>query len=675
MNSWYTAQELAGLTGLPTTPRAIRSLAQRAGWEGQRRIGSKAIEYAFATLPKETQAALIAASVAEAQPEQAAENLPITAERDAVSASRLTENQRSVMDARLAFVREIERLSLAISQQRAIMTLVDAARDGTLSPYLADRVIRANDRKTADRSLSERTLKRWLADYRTHGEAGLAPARRQADMAVPDWAPAFLRWYQRPTKPTVEAAYAEFAQVHQGERPSIHQVRRWLAKLSPEAREAGRRTPQELKALQPFRRRLTKNLLPCDVITADGHCFDAEVLNPRTGKPYRPEITTIIDVATRRILGISIGEAESTIGVMDALRDAVTRGGMFAVFYVDNGSGFANDTVREVVERLGGTMTHALPYNSQARGLVERVHKTIWVNSAKKLPSYIGADMDKHAGTKVHRISRKQLREQGTTRLIPTLAEFLPGVEYEIEQYHNRPHRGLPKIRDPKTLALRHMSPNEAWEAAIANGWEPMRAPAHIATDLLRPQIVRPVRRGEIALHGHRYFLESLRDLHGEEVRVGYDVRDASRVWVYTLDGEHLGEALVDGNASDYMPKAVIEQAYERREKGQMKRALDKLENLTGQRVELVSEPVIDYSQEQLAAARQHAARLAAPVPDPFKVPDDAMARYRLWQRLDTRLQAGESLSDEEALWHQRYPEHPDYHAIRRVFEHAVPAR
>lgn len=676
MRNWYTAQELAGLSGMPGTERGVRKLADREGWEGQRRLGSKAIEYAFAVLPPETQAALLAAQVnAEPTPAPAPVTAPApaAAERDKLPASRLSDDQRSVMTARLAFVREIERMSQVVTQQRAIETLIGLARSGDLSPYLAERVARANDRKTEDRSLSERTLKRWLADYRKHGEAGLAPARRQKDMSVPDWAADFLRCFQRPTKPSVEAAYAEFAGKCQGERPSIHQVRRFLNKLSPETREAGRRTPQELKALQPFRRRTTKHLFPCDVFTADGHKFDAEVLNPRTGKPYRPETTTVIDVATRRILGISIGEAESTIGVMDALRDAVQRGGMFAIFYVDNGSGFANDTVREVVDRLGGTMTHALPYNSQARGLVERAHQTIWVNAAKKLPSYIGADMDKHAGTKVHRLSRKQLRETGSTRLIPTFAEFMAGVEYEIEVYNSRPHRGLAKIRDPQSGAPRHMSPMEAWEAARAEGWEPMLAPAELVADLMRPQVVRKTLRGEIAWAGHRYFLGALREHHGEEIRIAYDVRDASRLWVRTLEGELLGEALIDGNASDYMPKPMIEQAYEKREQGQMARALDKLETLTGKRVELVapsSAPSAQLSDEQLAAAQRYA-QLAAPVREAFEVPSDAMARYRLWQQLEARVQAGEELTEEEARWHGRYPNHPDFAAIRRVFEHA----
>ena len=673
MRNWYTAQELAGLLGMPGTARSVKARAQRERWAGQRRLGSKAIEYAFAVLPSETQAALIAASVASEAPTAVSEQSEST-QRDAKNASRLSEKQRSVMTARLAFVREIERMSQTISQQRAILALVELAKNDQLSPYLTELLVRANDRKTEDRSLSERTLKRWLGDYRKQGETGLAPARGGKDMGVPDWAKDFLRCFQRPTKPSVEASYAEFVAKCQGERPSIYQVRRFLNKLSPEAREAGRRTPQELKALQPFRRRTTKNMFPCDVFTADGHKFDAEVLNPRTGKPYRPETTTVIDVATRRILGISIGVAEPTIGVMDALRDAITRGGMFAIFYVDNGSGFANSAVREVVDRLGGTMTHALPYNSQARGLIERVHQTIWVNAAKKLTSYIGADMDKHAGTRVHRVSRKQLRETGTTRLLPTFSEFMSGVEFEIEAYNDRPHRGLEKIRDPETGKLRHMSPNEAWEEARAEGWEPMLAPAELVHDLMRPQVIRPTRRGEVTWANQRYFLDALRDLHGEEIRVAYDVRDASRVWVRTLEGELLGEALLDGNASDYMPKPLIEQAYEKREQGQMKRALDKLETLTGKRVEMIaptSAPSAQLTSEEMNVARQFASDLLKPVAE-FDVPADAMARYRLWKQLERRIAAGDQLSEPEARWHSRYQHHPDFSAVQRVFDYTA---
>nr|WP_282443276.1 Mu transposase C-terminal domain-containing protein [Pseudomonas sp. B329] len=192
---------------------------------------------------------------------------------------------------------------------------------------------------------------------------------------------------------------------------------------------------------------------------------------------------------------------------------------------------------------------------------------------------------------------------------------------------------------------------------------------------MLRPQVVRKTHRGEISWAGERYALEALGNFHGKQVRVAYDVRDSSRIWVRTMAGEMIGEAKLNGNSSDYIAPSIIEQGYVKQAKGQFKQTVAKLESLTGKRVELVAEPVVDYSQAQLTAARQHAVRLAAPSHDQFKLPSDSMSRYRLWQRLNARQQAGESLSEEEALWHQHYPKHPDYQAIRRVFEHAMPAR
>jgi putative transposase len=57
------------------------------------------------------------------------------------------------------------------------------------------------------------------------------------------------------------------------------------------------------------------------------------------------------------------------------------------------------------LSRLNITVSHALPYNSQGKGVIERSHKTLWVNAAKNLPTYIGKDMDAEAvksSTKSH---------------------------------------------------------------------------------------------------------------------------------------------------------------------------------------------------------------------------------------------------------------------------------
>lgn len=672
MISWFTAQELAGLPGMPGSARAIQ-LKGKEHWPGRKRVGTKATEYPLTVLPAETQAALIAKAL-HVDSEKAAEVSPSgpASGRDCKSTSRLNEKQTRVMLARLAFCRHIERMCAVMSQKDAISELVRQAVDGSLDPYLQDRVSLANDRISIDRSLSERTLKRWLSVWRAadRDEIALAPLRQRASLDMPDWSTAFLRCYQRPTKPSVAASYAEFSTAWTGTVPSIHAVQRFLKKLSPDALNRGRMSPQELKALQPFRRRSTKNLFPGDVYTADGHKFDAEVINPITGKPYRPEITTVLDVATRRVVGFSVGEAESAIGVLDALRGAV-RECMFAIFYVDNGSGFANDSVREVVDRLGGTMTHSLPYNSQARGLSERGHQTIWVRAAKKVTSYIGADMDKHAGTKVHRIGRKQLRENGSTRLIPEFVVFMDGVEREVAEYNQTPHRGLEKIRDPQTGNLRHLSPDEAWQQAIDEGWAPMQASERMVEALIRPQTTRTTRRGEIQWAGATYFLSDLTAFHGQEIRMAYDVRDAGRVWAYSIEGELIGEALLDGNSTDYMPMTMVEQAREKRLQGQYKRAIDKVETLTGNRVEMIApttSPSANLPASELTAALEFAREMQAQQPI-FEIPGNDVERYRLWKKLDERQAAGEVLNADEARWWERYATHPDLIYQRELME------
>ncbi|MGE7992519.1 Mu transposase C-terminal domain-containing protein [Pseudomonas sp. NPDC089554] len=677
MRNWLTAQELAGKPGLPGTVPGVRKVAVRENWHSQKRAGTKAIEYAFSDLPAETQAALLSQAVAAVTE---GTHAPIPAELPALtearpvssSAAKLNARQKAVMTARLAFIREIERLSAVVSQKAAIAILVKHAQEGQLSPYLQQRVQLANDRKTAERGLSERTLKRWLAAWRAAGqdEAALAPIRQRASLEVPEWLPSFLRCYQRPTKPSVAASYAEFASSWDKQTPSIHVVQRFLKKLSPDALNMGRMSPQELKSLQAFRRRSTESLFPGDVYTADGHKFDAEVVNPLTGKPYRPEITTVLDVATRRVVGISVGESESAFGVLDALRDAV-RECMFAVFYVDNGSGFDNEVIREVVDRLGGTMQHSLPYNSQARGLSERGHQTIWVRAAKKLTSYIGADMDKHVATKVHRLGRRDLKEHGKSRLLPEFGVFMAGVEHEIAHYNSAPHRGLGRIRDPETGVSRHMSPDEAWSAAIEEGWSPIAAPADLVESLMRPQAIRTTRRGEVSWAGNNYFMADLTALHGQEIRIAYDVRDASRVWTYTLDGELIGPAKLDGNSSDYMPRTMMEIARDKRQQGQLNRAVNKVETLTGHRVEMIApnvSPSANLPVEALEAARDYAAAIVHAQPK-FNIPGDDVARYRLWVQLEKRKTAGEELTADEAKWHERYPSHPDFVAMKQVFQ------
>ncbi|HGN0869511.1 Mu DNA-binding protein [Providencia alcalifaciens] len=57
---WFTAKELAGLEGLPSSPQGINLMARREGWKSRRKRGvqGKAVEYYMESLPSEIQGQL-----------------------------------------------------------------------------------------------------------------------------------------------------------------------------------------------------------------------------------------------------------------------------------------------------------------------------------------------------------------------------------------------------------------------------------------------------------------------------------------------------------------------------------------------------------------------------------------------------------------------------------------
>lgn len=58
VKKWYSASELAGLPGMPTTDRRAREKAKRLNWASRPARGKKGSEFAFSNLPDETKAHL-----------------------------------------------------------------------------------------------------------------------------------------------------------------------------------------------------------------------------------------------------------------------------------------------------------------------------------------------------------------------------------------------------------------------------------------------------------------------------------------------------------------------------------------------------------------------------------------------------------------------------------------
>ena len=344
----------------------------------------------------------------------------------------------------------------------------------------------------------------------------------------------------------------------------------------------------------PYVTRTTDDMWPTTVYTADGKTFDAEIEDPVSHNAIRPEITTVMDLVTRKVVGISLGRSENQKSVAEALRRSCVAHGICAIFYVDRGPGYRNEAmdadVSGLMGRLGITKAHAAPYGSQAKGRIERIQHTIWDRLAKRLPTYIGADMDKEAGDKIHKLTRREIREYGRSRALPTWAEFVKLCEDMVAEYNAKPHTSLPQIRDPETGKLRHMSPNECWEAHVVRGFEPVTVDPAEADDLFRPYEIRTTRRGEVLWNTNKYFDHALAPYHETKVMVGYDYHQADRVWVREFDketaqpGKLICVARFMANAERYFPVSYEQQAIENRAKGQLKRLERKIEAVEAER-------------------------------------------------------------------------------------------
>ncbi|MBT0666380.1 Mu transposase C-terminal domain-containing protein [Geobacter pelophilus] len=495
--------------------------------------------------------------------------------------------QRQVMDARLYFIRLIERAAPAIGVNKAIRTIVTQAVDGTLPIDATSMIELANARKGEGRTLSYDGMMKWWSTWIKAGKdpAALAP-KSVEKFTLPPWGAAFLACYQQPQKPTVAGALEELAKtMPAAELPSYSQVQRFLKKVGGVEKEKGRRTGQELRSIKPYIIRDTTGMWPTEVYISDGLNFKSwGVAHPIHRRPFSPEICDVVDVATRRLVGWSVGLAESGHVMAAALRHSIENCGIPAGWYHDNGPGYENrlltDDCTGILTRCGITNMTSVALQSQSRGIIESLRKNLWHKAAKTLPAYKGRDMDRQTAMKVYKVIKKDIKERGISEYVMPWAEFLDWVADLVEQYNNRPHSSLPKFRCPITGRIRHMSPNEAWAKAVAEGWQPVTLTETELADLFLPERLCKVHRGLVRLFGNTYYNAELSEYHGDQVRVGYDIHDPRRVRVRDQEGRLLCYAKFEANKHRYVAVSASQQMIEKRAAEATKRLETKLETV-----------------------------------------------------------------------------------------------
>lgn len=449
----------------------------------------------------------------------------------------------------------------------------------------------------------------WFKARDERGVAALAPNPPTEAQPVPPEFGTFLKYYAVPSKPSVSDAHLQYMRDQGADALSLAQVRRILRdRMNNIEKNVGREGLLTLRSRMSYVTRTTDGMWPTTIYTADGKTFDAEVADPVSRRPMRPEITSILDVATRKCVGYAVSRKENVIAVTEGLRRSCIAHGIPAIFYTDRGAGYKNKTmdadVGGLMGRLGITKMHALPYNSQAKGIIERFNH-VWNDLAKRMPTYMGRDMDKEARKAIHHETRREIEEFGTARRLPTWQEFIEAVEDTIAAYNDRPHTGLPRYEDPQTGRLRHMTPNEAWESHRADGFEAIMVDPQEEDDLFRPYEERKVQRGLVQWNTNEYFHPALEAWHGEMVVVGYDLHQADKVWVRRFDvttgqpGALICVAVFAGNAERYVPLTAERKAVEDRNKMAIKR-LDRRRR--DKEAELDTHPLLEHQPTEPAS-------------------------------------------------------------------------
>ncbi len=667
---WFSARDLAGLPGMPRWRDAVVRIAGRRQWPSRpRRARGGGREYPFSCIPQETREAILARSIERIPDLPAISDGAVPAAAPAAAPTALPslcDWQRRRLEARLSILSLVDELGASCGVDAAIREVVDLAALCRLPAHIQALIPSANMRRGASgaRLLSSRSIYRWLAK-RAAGNAALAP-RAKAQRQEPPWAPQLLALYRRPQKPCLSEVVELLPQaLPEGiPVPSYWAARRYLDRTSPIEKNRGRMGPLAIKAIRPFRRRDLSKFLPLDIVLIDGHTFDAEVAHPVSGRPFRPEHTEGIDAVTRKVIGWSIRLAESTWVVIDTIRHGAVSHGLFNILYVDRGSAYESaamsDAVIGFLSRLGIRKESSLPYNSQARGLIERLHQSLWVRLAKTYPTYVGAPMDPQAKKLAHKIVRGKVAGRDPSSLLPSWAAHIKASTAAVAAYNARPHRGLPRILDPGTGKMRHMSPNEAWAHFEEKGFVPRRVSTEEEADFFRPYDLRIVQRGEIKLFSNCYFSRALEHHHGQQVRVGYDIHDASKVWVRDLEGRLICEAMFEANKGDYFPVSRLEQIDYERTWGRVKRLEKKLAAVRADYegpAEIAVEPETP-SPAQIPPPHEPLSALCAPPPEEDDPVDDDV-KWARWanahrnelsgeqrEYLDARIEGSAALRD-----------------------------
>ena len=286
--------------------------------------------------------------------------------------------------------------------------------------------------------------------------------------------------------------------------------------------------------VEPYIERDISKIEVGDVLIADGHVLNFQVINPFTGKPTRATLVGFLDWKSTALVGYEIMMTENTQCIASALRNAIINLGIIPkVVYQDNGKAFKakyfqscdfdEECFNGVYANLGIHSVFAKPYNARAK-VIERFFLDFQEEFEKLMPSYIGTSIENrpawmNRNEKLH----LQLHNQQTKGNIPTVQDAIKYINAWLE-YRNQ--KACPNDRSKRIQeVLNSVRKQDINKSAL---------------DYLMMQTEsRTINKHGITFLGMHYRSDVILGLR-DKVYVRYSLFDLSKVHVYSMKGEFL---------------------------------------------------------------------------------------------------------------------------------------
>ena len=423
-------------------------------------------------------------------------------------------------------------------------------------------------------SVSWKTLDRWIEVLEdSDGDVyALATSygKNRGKSSVPGWvADVLLRFALHPNR----FVFAEIARLTrlEFERKGLDvpvsdaTLIRWVKRHRTENEHLYTFCRDGAKALNdrilPFLRRNYGKLHVGDVLVADGHTINADIINPFTGKPKRLTLILVTDMKSGMPLGWEFSDTENTAAIAAAYERAIRKLGFVPrVLYTDNGragkSKFFNN--EESNAKLSGFFDRlkpygymesvfALPYHGQSKP-IERQFRDIH-EYEKQLGSYRGNSIE----NKVSRLSRnekfaKNLHERFTGGVTPTVYE----AHYLLSAWFSE---WVMRETD-KSSSLAGRSRFDVYQEgidevqSIAGHSDRVIAPESLRY-LMMSSVTKSITQNGIKLFGAEYSHDSLYGYrsNGKRFLVRYDIQNLRSIFVFDETGE---EFLCEASSSEW---------------------------------------------------------------------------------------------------------------------------